>query len=201
MPKHSLVFVVLLLGLLLLLAGCAQVEVAVKVDSQATIPQARVVIYTQDYTVFDKARAFALQEYKRLPPEDREFISLQEKKDAPPYAVAWVWDFSERPEKVKEFTEQFLGENFALSKDGDLIVLRGRVDGEGIESSIQGLNSWGVRPFLGSVDLVVKTYMPGEILSFVDGQVEGKTWYQTFNLGKLLQEKPVIDIEVIAREK
>lgn len=200
MPKHSLVFV-LLLGLLLLLAGCAQVEVAVKVDSQATIPQARVVIYTQDYTVFDKARAFALQEYKKLPPEDREFISLQEKKDAPPYAVAWVWDFSERPEKVKEFTEQFLGENFALSKDGDLIVLRGRVDGEGIESSIQGLNSWGVRPFLGSVDLVVKTYMPGEILSFVDGQVEGKTWYQTFNLGKLLQEKPVIDIEVIAREK
>ena len=70
-----------------------------------------------------------------------------------------------------------------------------------VETSIRGLNSWGVRPFLSSVNLVVKTYMPGEILSFVDGQVEGKTWYQTFNLGKLLQEKPVIDIEVIAREK
>jgi len=199
--SKKLLALILLLGLLLLLAGCAQVEVAVKVDSQATIPRARVVIYTQDYTVFDKARAFALQEYKKLSPEDQEFISLQEKKDAPPYAVAWVWDFSEHPERVKEFTEQFLGRDFTLVKDGDLVILRGKVEGESLESSLQGAASWGIKPFLGSVELLVKAYMPGEILSFVDGQVDGKTWYQTFNLGQLLRDKSVVDIEVIARDK
>jgi hypothetical protein len=199
--SKKLLALILLAGLLLLLAGCAQVEVAVKVDSQATIPRARVVIYTQDYTVFDKARAFALQEYKKLSPEDREFISLQEKKDAPPYAVAWVWDFSEHPERVKEFTEQFLGEDFTLTKDGDLVILKGKVEGESLESSLQGTASWGIKPFLSSVELLVKAYMPGEILSFVDGQVDGTTWYQTFNLGQLLRDKSVVDIEVIARDK
>jgi len=199
--SKKLLALILLLGLLLLFAGCAQVEVAVKVDSQATIPRARVVIYTQDYTVFDKARAFALQEYKKLSPEDREFISLQEKKDAPPYAVAWVWDFSEHPERVKEFTEQFLGEDFTLTKDGDLVILKGKVEGESLESSLQGTASWGIKPFLGSVELLVKAYMPGKILSFVDGQVDGKTWYQTFNLGQLLRDKSVVDIEVIARDR
>ena len=43
--------------------------------------------------------------------------------------------------------------------------------------------------------------MPGEILSYVEGEVEDKVWQQELNLGEVYKNKPTIDIEVISRDK
>ena len=66
------------------------------------------------------------------------------------------------------------------------------------------MNQWGgtaVKPFLDSITLFVKAYMPGEILSYVEGEVEDKVWQQELNLGEVYKNKPTIDIEVISRDK
>ena len=63
------------------------------------------------------------------------------------------------------------------------------------------MNQWGgtaVKPFLDSITLFVKAYMPGEILSYVEGEVEDKVWQQELNLGEVYKNKPTIDIEVIS---
>ncbi len=185
---------------LFLLSGCAQVELAVKVAGDATIPAARIAVIVNDTTVLSQLKKVAVDEYKKLSEEEREFVKVMTKEDAPPYIVAWEWDFPDQ-EKAQEFTQQFLGSTARLSKDGDLVVLEASLEGKELDNV---LNQWGgtaVKPFLDSITLFVKAYMPGEILSYVEGEVEDKVWQQELNLGEVYKNKPTIDIEVISRDK
>jgi len=189
---------------LLLLSGCAQVELAVKVAGDATIPSARLAVIVNDATVFSQLQKVAVDEYKKLPEEERNFVKIMTKEDAPPYIVAWEWNFPDE-EKAREFTQQFLGSTANLSKDGDLVVLEASLEGlEGKELD-NLLNQWGasaVKPFLNSITLFIKAYMPGEILSYVEGEVvENKVWQQELNLGEVYKNKPTVNIEVISRDK
>ena len=102
---------------LLLLSGCAQVELAVKVAGDATIPAARIAVIVNDTTVLSQLKKVAVDEYKKLSEEEREFVKVMTKEDAPPYIVAWEWNFPDQ-EKAQEFTQQFLGSTARLSKDG-----------------------------------------------------------------------------------
>jgi len=191
----------LLFGILvMILGGCARVELAVQVNQDATIPRARIAVYVKDYTVFTQLKQAASAEYAKLPPEERQYVALQARDDASPYVVAWEWRFPNE-EKAKAFTEQFLGKSARLYKDQDLVILEAHLKGEELESALQSLGADKVKPFLGSITLTLKAYMPGEILSYIDGSLEKNTvWKQEFNLGQVYQEKPTIDIEVVARE-
>lgn len=181
------------------LGGCARVELAVQVGQDATIPRARIAVYVKDYAVFAQLKQAATAEYAKLPPEEREYVRLQA-QDTPPYVVAWEWRFPDE-ERARAFTEQFLGKSARLYKDQDLVILEAHLKGEELEAALQSLGADKVKPFLGSITLTLKAYMPGEILSYVDGSLEkANVWKQEFNLGQVYQEKPVIDIEVVARE-
>lgn len=181
------------------LGGCAQVELAVQVNQDATIPRARIAVYVKDYAVFSQLKQAASSEYAKLPPEERKYVLLQSRDDASPYVVAWEWRFPDE-ERAQAFTEQFLGKSARLYRDQDLVILEARLRGEELESALQSLGADKVRPFLGSITLVLKAYMPGEILSYVDGSLEkNNVWKRELNLGQVYREKPTIDIEVVAR--
>ncbi len=185
---------------LFFLSGCAQVELAVKVAGDATIPAARLAVIVNDTVVLSQLKKVAIDEYKKLPEEEREFVKVMTKEDEPPYVVAWEWNFPDQ-EKAQEFTQQFLGSAARLSKDGDLVVLEASLEGKELDNL---LNQWGgsaVKPFLDSITLFIKAYMPGEILSYVEGEVKDKVWQQELNLGEIYKNKPTVDIEVISRDK
>ena len=186
---------------LLLLSGCAQVELAVKVAGDATIPSARLAVIVNDATVLSQLKNVAVDEYKKLPEEERNFVKIMTKEDAAPYIVAWERNFPDQ-EKAQEFTQRFLGSAAHLSKDGDLVVLEASLEGKELDNL---LNQWGgsaVKPFLNSITLLIKAYMPGEILSYVEGEVvENKVWQQELNLGEVYKNKPTVNIEVISRDK
>ncbi len=191
--------ILLLVSLASVLGGCARVELAVQVNQDATIPRARIAVYIQDYTVFTQLKQTASAEYARLSPEEREYILLQARDDVSPYVVAWEWRFPDE-EKARAFTEQFLGKSARLYKDQDLVILEAHLKGEELEGALQSLGADRIKPFLGSIVLTLKAYMPGEILSYIDGSLEKSTvWKQEFNLGQVYREKPTIDIEVVAR--
>jgi hypothetical protein len=198
--RSKRIFVVLILVVLAgILGGCAQVELAVQVAQDATIPRARIAVYVKDYTVFTQLKQAASGEYRKLPPEEQKYVVLQTREDASPYVVAWEWRFPDE-EKAREFTEQFLGKSARLYRDQDLVILEAHLKGEDLESALNALGASKVKPFLGSIVLTLKAYMPGEILSYVDGTLEKDTvWKQELNLGQVYQEKPTIDIEVVAR--
>lgn len=185
---------------ILILGGCARVELAIQVGQDATIPRARIAVYVKDYTVFTQIKQAASAEYAKLPPEEREYVLLQARDDVSPYVVAWEWRFPDE-EKARVFTERFLGKSARLYKEQDLVILEAHLKGEELESALQSLGADKVKPFLGSIALTLKAYMPGEILSYIDGSLEKNTvWKQEFNLGQVYREKPTIDIEVVARE-
>ncbi len=198
--KHFLLGLIGLIVFLFFLAGCAQVELAIRVNADATIPKARIAVLVNDYTVFTQLRGVAVSEYKKLPPEEQKYVEVQMKQDAPPYAVAWVWSFDDQA-KAQEFTKQFLGSAANLSKDQDLVILRASLQGSELEEALNKMGALKAKPFLNSIYLTLKAYMPGDILSYLEGEVEGKVWSQEFNLGKVYREKPTVDIEVIAKEQ
>ena len=185
---------------LLLLSGCAQVELAVKVAGDATIPAARIAVIVNDTTVLSQLKKVAVDEYKKLSEEEREFVKVMTKEDAPPYIVAWEWNFPDQ-EKAQEFTQQFLGSTARLSKDGDLVVLEASLEGKELDNLLDQWGGSAVKPFLNSITLFIKAYMPGEILSYLEGEVDDKVWQQELNLGEVYKNKPTIDIEVISRDK
>ncbi|MGQ9472543.1 MAG: hypothetical protein ACUVQZ_00200 [Candidatus Caldatribacteriaceae bacterium] len=185
---------------LFLISGCAQVELAIKVNEDATIPKTRIAVLVNDYTVFGQLKNVALSEYQKLPPEEREFVEIQTKQDAPPYIVAWVWSFEDQ-KKAQDFTQQFLGSSAELTKDQDLVILRAILKGEELEQALNKMGAGKAKPFLNSITLILKAYMPGEVLSYIEGGVEGKVWTQEFNLGKVYKEKPTVDIEVISKDR
>jgi hypothetical protein len=181
------------------LGGCAQIELAIQVESDATIPRARIAVYVKDYTIFTQLRGAALSEYQKLSPEEREYVNVQMRDDAPPYVVAWEWRFPDE-EKAKAFTKQFLGKSARLYQDQDLVILEAHLQGEELETALNSLGAGKVKPFLGSITLILKAYMPGEVVSYVEGNVEkNSVWKQEFNLGEVYQKKPTIDIEVISK--
>ena len=186
--------------LLFLCSGCAQVELAIRVNSDATIPKARIAVLVNDYTVFTQLRGVAVNEYRKLPPEEQKFVEVQTKQDAPPYIVAWVWSFEDQA-RAQEFTRQFLGSSAELTKDQDLVILHANLKGAELEAALDKMGAGKAKPFLNSITLALKAYMPGEILSYVEGKVEGKVWTQEFNLGKIYREKPTVDIEVISKDQ
>lgn len=191
--------VLVLILLVGVVGGCARVELAIQVEQDATIPRSRIAVYVRDYTIFAQLKQAALTEYKKLPPEEQQYVVLQTREDVSPYVVAWEWCFPNE-EKAREFTEQFLGKSARLYKDQDLVILEAHLKGEELEGILTSLGADKVRPFLGSITLALKAYMPGEILSYIDGVLEKDTvWKQEFNLGQVYQEKPTIDIEVVAR--
>lgn len=198
--KTKYMVVGLFVLVLFLLSGCAQVELAIRVNGDATIPKARIAVLVNDYTVFGQLRNVAVNEYKKLPPEEQKFVEVQTKQDAPPYIVAWVWSFDDQ-EKARAFTQQFLGSSAELTKDQDLVVLRANLRGEELETALNKMGASKAKPFLNSITLALKAYMPGEILSYVEGKVDGKVWTQEFNLGKIYKEKPTVDIEIISKDQ
>ena len=185
---------------LLLLSGCAQVELAVKVAGDATIPSARISVIVNDATVLSQLKKVAVDEYKKLPEEERNFVKIMTKEDAAPYIVAWEWNFPDQ-EKAQEFTQRFLGSAAHLSKDGDLVVLEASLEGKELDNLLNQGGASAVKPFLNSITLFIKAYMPGEILSYVDGEVKDKVWQQELNLGEVYKNKPTVNIEVISRDK
>lgn len=194
-------WVILLITLsLLLLSGCAQVELAVKVAGDATIPSARLAVIVNDATVVSQLKNVAVDEYKKLPEEERNFVKIMTKEDAAPYIVAWEWNFPDQ-EKAQEFTQRFLGSAARLSKDGDLVVLEASLEGKELDNLLNQGGASAVKPFLNSITLFIKAYMPGEILSYVDGEVKDKVWQQELNLGEVYKNKPTVNIEVISRDK
>ncbi|MEN3185177.1 MAG: hypothetical protein ABDK94_09725 [Atribacterota bacterium] len=198
--KTQYVVLGLLVSILLLVGGCAQVELAIRVNNDATIPKARIAVLVNDYTVFGQLKNVAISEYRKLPPEERKFVEVQTKQDAPPYIVAWVWSFEDQ-EKARAFTQQFLGSSAELTKDQDLVVLRASLRGEELETALNKMGASKAKPFLNSITLALKAYMPGEILSYVEGKVDGKVWTQDFNLGRIYKEKPTVEIEVISKDQ
>lgn len=183
-----------------LLVGCGRVEVEIKVSEDATIPQARLAVVAEEYRVFEQIKKIALSQYQELPPEEKEYVEIQEKSDTAPYVVAWLWKFPDQ-EKAQEFTQQFLGKSATLEKEQDLIILSARLKGEELEEVLSDFEAGAAKPFLGSINLILRTYMPGEVVSFVEGEANGKVWQQSLNLGVIYREKPDIVIEVIAREQ
>ncbi|HSV32423.1 MAG TPA: hypothetical protein VLH40_10470 [Atribacteraceae bacterium] len=192
-------YVVIAVCVVMLLAGCAQVEVAIRVDSNASIPAARLAISTSEYTIFNQLKRAAVDEYQKLSPEERQHVQIQTKEDGAPYIVAWVWNFPDQ-EAAQEFTRRFLGSTAQLTKEQDLIILQAQLRGSEMEGVINQLGAAAtVRPFLHNINLTIKAYMPGEILSFVDGAIDQDVWFLDLNLGQVYQQKPTFDVEVISR--
>ncbi|NLJ50046.1 MAG: hypothetical protein GX428_10770 [Candidatus Atribacteria bacterium] len=192
-----------ILGFMILvffISGCAQIEVGIKVDSNATIPKARISISTTDVNVYSQIKKAAVNEYKKLSEDERSYVEIQAKEDASPYIIAWVWSFPNQ-EKAQQFTEQFLGSTAMLTKDQDLVILEATLKGEELGAALDKMGAGTVKPLLGNVTLALKAYMPGEIISYVDGKVEQNNWTLELNVGKVYKEKPTYDIEVISREK
>ena len=183
-----------------LLTGCAQIEVGIKVDSNATIPKARVAISTTDVNVFSQIKKAAVNEYKKLSDEEKSYVEIQSKEDASPYVIAWVWSFPDQ-EKAQKFTQQFLGTAATLSKDQDLVLLQATLKGEELGAALGKMGAATVKPLLGNVTLALKAFMPGEVISFVEGKVEKNIWTLEMNVGKVYKEKPTYDIEVISRDR
>jgi hypothetical protein len=200
--KRTWWLVLSLLMVLFIVAGCAQIEVGIKVDSDATIPKARIAISTADVNVYSQLKKAALNEYKKLSEEEKSYVEIQSKEDKSPYVIAWVWSFPDQ-EKAQEFTQQFLGSAAKLSKDQDmgLVILEASLKGEEMGAALDKMGAGTVRPFLGNVTLALKAFMPGEVISFVEGKVDKNVWTLEMNVGKVYKEKPTYDIEVISREK
>ena len=114
--------------------------------------------------------------------------------------MAWVWSFEDQA-RAQEFTRQFLGSSAELTKDQDLVILHANLKGAELEAALDKMGAGKAKPFLNSITLALKAYMPGEILSYVEGKVEGNVWTQEFNLGKIYREKPTVDIEVISKDQ
>jgi len=184
----------------LILAGCANVEVAIRVDDNASIPAARVAIFTNDATVFSQLRRTAVDEYRKLSPEEQRYVQVQEQSAEKPYVIAWVWNFPDK-ESAEQFTRQFLGSTARLTSEQDLVILQSTLRGEEMGGALNRMGADAVRPFLGNITLSVKAYMPGEILSYVDGTVDGNQWVLDMNLGDVYREKPTYDVEVISRKR
>ena len=200
--KRTWWLVLSLLMVLFIVAGCAQIEVGIKIDSDATIPKARIAISTSDVNVYSQLKKAALNEYKKLSEEEKSYVEIQSKEDKSPYIIAWVWSFPNQ-EKAQEFTQQFLGSTAKLSKDQDmgLVILEASLKGEEMGVALDKMGAATVRPFLGNVTLSLKAFMPGEVISFVEGKVDKNVWNLEMNVGKVYKEKPTYDIEVISREK
>ena len=198
--KRNWWFILGFMIIVFLISGCAQIEVGIKVDSNATIPKARISISTTDVNVYSQIKKAAVNEYKKLPEDERSYVEIQAKEDASPYIIAWVWSFPNQ-EKAQEFTEQFLGSTAKLSKDQDLVILEATLKGEDLGAALDKMGAGTVKPLLGNVALALKAYMPGEVISYVDGKVEQNTWTLEMNVGKVYKEKPTYDIEVISRDK
>jgi len=200
--KRTWWLVLSLLMFLFIVAGCAQIEVGIKIDSDATIPKARIAISTSDVNVYSQLKKAALNEYKKLSEEEKSYVEIQSKEDKSPYVIAWVWSFPNQ-EKAQEFTQQFLGSTAKLSKDQDmgLVILEASLKGEEMGVALDKMGAATVRPFLGNVTLALKAFMPGEVISFVEGKVDKNVWNLEMNVGKVYKEKPTYDIEVISREK
>ena len=198
--KRKWWFILSIMILIFLISGCAQIEVGIKVDSNATIPKARISISTTDVNVYSQIKKAAVNEYKKLPEDERSYVEIQAKEDASPYIIAWVWSFPNQ-EKAQQFTEQFLGSTAMLTKDQDLVILEATLKGEELGAALDKMGAGTVKPLLGNVTLALKAYMPGEIISYVDGKVEQNNWTLELNVGKVYKEKPTYDIEVISREK
>jgi len=200
--KRTWWLVLSLLMVLFIVAGCAQIEVGIKIDSDATIPKARIAISTSDVNVYSQLKKAALNEYKKLSEEEKSYVEIQSKEDKSPYVIAWVWSFPNQ-EKAQEFTQQFLGSTAKLSKDQDmgLVILEASLKGEEMGVALDKMGAATVRPFLGNVTLALKAFMPGEVISFVEGKVNKNVWTFEMNVGKVYKEKPTYDIEVISREK
>ena len=198
--KRKWWFILSIMILIFLISGCAQIEVGIKVDSNATIPKARISISTTDVNVYSQIKKAAVNEYKKLPEDERSYVEIQAKEDASPYIIAWVWSFPNQ-EKAQQFTEQFLGSTAKLTKDQDLVILEATLKGEELGAALDKMGAGTVKPLLGNVTLALKAYMPGEIISYVDGKVEQNNWTLEMNVGKVYKEKPTYDIEVISREK
>ncbi len=198
--KRNLWLILMLSMVLLIVSGCAQIEVGIKVNSDATIPKARISISTTDVNVYSQLKKAAVSEYKKLSDEERSYVEIQSKEDASPYIIAWVWSFPNQ-QKAQEFTEQFLGSTAKLSKDQDLVILEATLKGEELGAALDRMGAGTVKPLLGNVVLALKAYMPGEVISYIEGKVEKNTWTLEMNVGKVYKEKPTYDIEVISREK
>lgn len=198
--KRNWWFVLGFMFIVIFISGCAQIEVGIKVDSNATIPKARISISTTDVNVYSQIKKAAVNEYKKLPEDERSYVEIQAKEDASPYIIAWVWSFPNQ-EKAQQFTEQFLGSTAKLSKDQDLVILEATLNGEELGDALDKMGAGTVKPLLGNVTLALKAYMPGEVISYVDGKVDQNTWTLEMNVGKVYKEKPTYDIEVISRDK
>ncbi len=198
--KRKWWFILSIMILIFLISGCAQIEVGIKVDSNATIPKARISISTTDVNVYSQIKKAAVNEYKKLPEDERSYVEIQAKEDASPYIIAWVWSFPNQ-EKAQQFTEQFLGSTAKLTKDQDLVILEATLKGEELGAALDKMGAGTVKPLLGNVTLALKAYMPGEVISYVEGKVEQNIWTLEMNVGKVYKEKPTYDIEVISREK
>jgi len=198
--KRNWWFILGFMIIVFLISGCAQIEVGIKIDSNATIPKARISISTTDVNVYSQIKKAAVNEYKKLPEDERSYVEIQAKEDASPYIIAWVWSFPNQ-EKAQQFTEQFLGSTAKLTKDQDLVILEATLKGEELGAALDKMGAGTVKPLLGNVILALKAYMPGEVISYVDGKVEQNTWTLEMNVGKVYKEKPTYDIEVISRDK
>ncbi|HHT10815.1 MAG TPA: hypothetical protein PLK24_08780 [Atribacter sp.] len=198
--KRNWWFILGFMIIVFLISGCAQIEVGIKIDSNATIPKARISISTTDVNVYSQIKKAAVNEYKKLPEDERSYVEIQAKEDASPYIIAWVWSFPNQ-EKAQQFTEQFLGSTAKLTKDQDLVILEATLKGEDLGAALDKMGAGTVKPLLGNVILALKAYMPGEVISYVDGKVEQNTWTLEMNVGKVYKEKPTYDIEVISRDK
>ena len=113
---------------LLLLSGCAQVELAVKVAGDATIPAARIAVIVNDTTVLSQLKKVAVDEYKVIRGGKRVCKSNDQRRCPSLYSGLGV-GFPDQ-EKAQEFTQQFLGSTARLSKDGDLVVLEASLEGK-----------------------------------------------------------------------
>ncbi|HCU21606.1 MAG TPA: hypothetical protein DF698_01695 [Candidatus Atribacteria bacterium] len=198
--KRNWWFILGFMIIVFLISGCAQIEVGIKVDSNATIPKARISISTTDVNVYSQIKKAAVNEYKKLPEDERSYVEIQAKEDASPYIIAWVWSFPNQ-EKAQQFTEQFLGSTAKLTKDQDLVILEATLKGEDLGAALDKMGAGTVKPLLGNVALALKAYMPGEVISYVDGKVDQNTWTLEMNVGEVYKEKPTYDIEVISRDK
>ncbi len=81
------------------------------------------------------------------------------------------------------------------------MILEATLKGEDLGAALDKMGAGTVKPLLGNVILALKAYMPGEVISYVDGKVEQNTWTLEMNVGKVYKEKPTYDIEVISRDK
>ena len=200
MKRNRWFFILGIIMVLIIVSGCAQIEVGIKVNSDATIPKARISINTTDVNVYSQLKKAAVNEYKKLSEEERSYVEIQSKEDASPYIIAWVWSFPNQ-QKAQEFTEQFLGSTAKLSKEQDLVILEASLKGEELGKALDRMGAGTVKPLLGNVTLALKAYMPGEVISYIEGKVSKNTWILEMNVGKVYKEKPTYDIEVISREK